>query len=68
MDIILHCLDPGHLKTKPLNEVFPAVCRFNQVRFPFYLLKLPSKVKLKKLELRIVMLVFVVKLQYSDEK
>ncbi|XP_016841802.1 WD repeat-containing protein 7 isoform X11 [Nasonia vitripennis] len=31
MDIILHCLDPGHLKTKPLNEVFPAVCRFNQV-------------------------------------
>lgn len=31
MDIILHCLDPGHLKMKPLNEVFPAVCRFNQV-------------------------------------
>ena len=31
MDIVLHCLDPGHLKTKPLNEVFPAVCRFNQV-------------------------------------
>ncbi|XP_043586882.1 WD repeat-containing protein 7 isoform X15 [Bombus pyrosoma] len=31
MDIILHCLDPGHLKTKPLNDVFPAVCRFNQV-------------------------------------
>lgn len=31
MDIILHCLDPGHLKIKPLNEVFPAVCRFNQV-------------------------------------
>ncbi|XP_051158391.1 WD repeat-containing protein 7 isoform X1 [Leptopilina boulardi] len=31
MDIILHCLDPGHLKTKPLNEVFPAICRFNQV-------------------------------------
>jgi len=33
MDIILHCLDPGHLKMKPLNEVFPAVCRFNQVRY-----------------------------------
>ncbi|XP_014203336.1 WD repeat-containing protein 7 isoform X3 [Copidosoma floridanum] len=31
MDIILHCLDPGHLKTKPLNDVFPAICRFNQV-------------------------------------
>ncbi|XP_078041518.1 WD repeat-containing protein Rbcn-3B isoform X10 [Augochlora pura] len=31
MDIILHCLDPGHLKAKPLNDVFPAVCRFNQV-------------------------------------
>lgn len=31
MDIILHCLDPGHLKAKPLIEVFPAVCRFNQV-------------------------------------
>lgn len=33
MDIILHCLDPGHLKAKPLNEVFPAICRFNQVCF-----------------------------------
>ncbi|CAB0036498.1 unnamed protein product [Trichogramma brassicae] len=31
MDIILHCLDPGHLKTKPLNEVFPAICKFNQI-------------------------------------
>lgn len=31
MDIILHCVDPGHLKTKGLQEVFPAVCRFNQV-------------------------------------
>lgn len=30
MDIILHCLDPGHLKAKPLNEVFPAATRFNQ--------------------------------------
>lgn len=32
MDIVLHCLDPGHLKAKSLNDVFPAVCRFNQVR------------------------------------
>lgn len=31
MDIILHCVDPGHLKIKGLPEVFPAVCRFNQV-------------------------------------
>lgn len=31
MDIILHCLDPGHLKTKSLSEVFPAACRFNQI-------------------------------------
>lgn len=31
MDIILHCVDPGHLKTKGLQDVFPAVCRFNQV-------------------------------------
>ncbi|KAK5648439.1 hypothetical protein RI129_003331 [Pyrocoelia pectoralis] len=31
MDIILHCLDVGHLKTKGLQDVFPAVCRFNQV-------------------------------------
>ncbi|XP_019868599.1 WD repeat-containing protein 7 isoform X2 [Aethina tumida] len=31
MDIILHCLDPSQLKNKPLSEVFPAVCRFNQV-------------------------------------
>ncbi|KAL0267902.1 UNVERIFIED_CONTAM: hypothetical protein PYX00_010042 [Menopon gallinae] len=31
MDIILHCVDPGHLKLRPLSEVFPAVCRFNQV-------------------------------------
>lgn len=36
MDIILHCLDPGHLKMKPLNEVFPAVCRFNQVCFKIF--------------------------------
>ncbi|CAH1117289.1 unnamed protein product [Phaedon cochleariae] len=31
MDIILHCLDPSQLKNKGLQEVFPAVCRFNQV-------------------------------------
>ncbi|KAK4884672.1 hypothetical protein RN001_000943 [Aquatica leii] len=31
MDIILHCLDVGHLKIKGLQDVFPAVCRFNQV-------------------------------------
>lgn len=31
MDIILHCVDTGHLKTKGLQDVFPAVCRFNQV-------------------------------------
>ena len=31
MDIILHCLDPSQLKNKGLQDVFPAVCRFNQV-------------------------------------
>ncbi|KAF4526132.1 hypothetical protein B566_EDAN012443 [Ephemera danica] len=31
MDIVLHCLDPGHLKVKGLHEIFPAVCRFQQV-------------------------------------
>jgi hypothetical protein len=31
MDVILHCVEPGHLKVRPLNEVFPAVCRFSQV-------------------------------------
>uniref|UniRef100_A0A1B6MPX3 WD repeat-containing protein 7 n=1 Tax=Graphocephala atropunctata TaxID=36148 RepID=A0A1B6MPX3_9HEMI len=31
MDIILHCVDPGHLKMKGLCDVFPAICRFNQV-------------------------------------
>ncbi|KAK6634492.1 hypothetical protein RUM43_011893 [Polyplax serrata] len=35
IDIILHCLDPGHLKSRPLSEVFPAVCRFNQVSHCF---------------------------------
>lgn len=31
MDIILHCVDPSQLKTKGLQDIFPAVCRFNQV-------------------------------------
>ncbi|XP_073987557.1 WD repeat-containing protein Rbcn-3B isoform X4 [Rhodnius prolixus] len=31
VDVILHCVEPGHLKVKSLNEVFPAVCRFCQV-------------------------------------
>ncbi|KAF9417260.1 hypothetical protein HW555_005574 [Spodoptera exigua] len=31
MDIILHCVDQSHLKSKGLNEVFPAICRYNQV-------------------------------------
>ncbi|XP_061381284.1 WD repeat-containing protein 7 isoform X3 [Danaus plexippus] len=31
MDIILHCVDQSHLKSKGLSEVFPAVCRYNQV-------------------------------------
>ncbi|XP_071441616.1 WD repeat-containing protein 7 isoform X4 [Hetaerina americana] len=31
VDIVLHCLDPGRLKTRGLAEVFPAICRFNQV-------------------------------------
>nr|XP_049698611.1 WD repeat-containing protein 7 isoform X15 [Helicoverpa armigera] len=31
MDIILHCVDQSHLKNKGLNEVFPAICRYNQV-------------------------------------
>ncbi|KAL1123826.1 hypothetical protein AAG570_001597 [Ranatra chinensis] len=31
MDVILHCIEVGHLKTKTLKEVFPAVSQFNQV-------------------------------------
>ncbi|XP_037068818.1 WD repeat-containing protein 7-like [Pollicipes pollicipes] len=30
-DILLHCLDPGHLRQRALHEVFPAVARFNQI-------------------------------------
>ncbi|XP_014253384.1 WD repeat-containing protein 7 isoform X2 [Cimex lectularius] len=31
VDVILHCVESGHLKVKCLSEVFPAICRFNQV-------------------------------------
>lgn len=31
MDITLHCLDSLDLKNKPLNEVCPAICKFNQI-------------------------------------
>ncbi|CAL4059561.1 unnamed protein product [Meganyctiphanes norvegica] len=31
MDIILHCVDPGHLKNRGLHEVFPSICGFPQV-------------------------------------
>ena len=31
MEIILHCVDPGHLKTKGLSEVFPQLGRFPMV-------------------------------------
>ncbi|XP_042885896.1 WD repeat-containing protein 7-like isoform X4 [Penaeus japonicus] len=31
MDIVLHCVDPGHLKSRGLNEVFPSICGFPQV-------------------------------------
>lgn len=31
MDIVLHCVDQSHLKSKGLHEVFPAICRYNQV-------------------------------------
>ncbi|KAK4313735.1 hypothetical protein Pmani_014956 [Petrolisthes manimaculis] len=31
MDIVLHCLDPGHLKSRGLSEVFPSICSFPQV-------------------------------------
>lgn len=30
-DITLHCLDMADLKNRPLNEVCPAICKFNQV-------------------------------------
>lgn len=31
MDITLHCLDSQDLKTKPLTEICPSICKFNQV-------------------------------------
>ena len=31
MDIILHCVDHNHLKSKPLSEVFAPICLFPQV-------------------------------------
>jgi WD40 repeat protein len=33
MDIVLHCLDHNHLKTKGLGEVFPAICKFQNVSY-----------------------------------
>ena len=30
-DITLHCLDMSDLKNRPLNEVCPSICKFNQV-------------------------------------
>lgn len=31
MDIILHCVDPTQLKTRPLSEISPAISKFSQV-------------------------------------
>lgn len=31
VDIILHCLDPNHLKSKELNKVFPPIAKFPSV-------------------------------------
>lgn len=33
MDIVIHCLDINHLKTKSLSEVFPAVIKFPNVSY-----------------------------------
>ncbi|XP_077561851.1 WD repeat-containing protein Rbcn-3B isoform X3 [Haemaphysalis longicornis] len=33
MNIVLHCLDPTQLKMRGLNELFPAICRFNNVSY-----------------------------------
>lgn len=30
-DITLHCLDMSDLKNRPLNEICPSICKFNQV-------------------------------------
>lgn len=31
VDIVLHCVDHNHLKSKPLTEVFSPICQFSQV-------------------------------------
>ena len=31
MDIVLHCIDHNHLKSKPMSEVFGPICQFPQV-------------------------------------
>jgi WD repeat-containing protein 7 len=31
MDVTLHCLDLADLKSRGLNEVFPTICKFNQI-------------------------------------
>ncbi len=28
MDVTVHCLDPGQVKLKGLQELFPAICRY----------------------------------------
>ncbi|XP_022084868.1 WD repeat-containing protein 7-like isoform X1 [Acanthaster planci] len=33
MDIVVHCLDSGQLKTKGLLEIFPCICRFNMLSY-----------------------------------
>lgn len=33
MDIVIHCLDPTQLKTRGLQEIFPAICKFNNVSY-----------------------------------
>ena len=35
MDITLHCVDSTDLKNKPLQEVCPSICKFNQVSHCF---------------------------------
>jgi len=31
MDIMLHCVDPTQLKTRPLSEISPAISSYGQV-------------------------------------
>lgn len=35
MDITLHCLDGNEMKNKHLQDLFPAICKFNQVSHCF---------------------------------